>query len=58
MQSRAEIYRRKAQECDALAACTNDHAAREQLRITATRWREMAKQVERLDRLGDARPES
>ncbi len=51
MQSRAETYRLKTQECEALAETMSDRDSREQLRITARQWSDLAEQVELLDRL-------
>jgi hypothetical protein len=45
--SKSEEYRRKAEECDALAAKATDPDAKRLLTQIAADWRSMAKQVEK-----------
>ncbi len=51
MATRAETYRLKAQECEALAETLSHPDSKQQMLSTARQWWELAEQVELLDRL-------
>ena len=51
MASRAEHYRQKAQECQALAEAGSDRNTKLQLQEAAKQWWELAGQEEFLERL-------
>jgi len=47
--TRAELYRQRAMECEALAARANDADRTARLREAAKQWADLAEQVEQLD---------
>ena len=49
MPSRAELYRQRAQECQALAETATDHNSKLQLQGAVKQWLELAEQVEFLE---------
>jgi hypothetical protein len=49
MPTRAELYRQRATECEALAERANDADHKARLREAAKQWLDLAEQVEQLD---------
>ena len=49
MPTRAELYRQRAMECEALAERANDADRKARLREAAKQWADLAEQVEQLD---------
>ena len=49
MPTRAELYRQRATECEALAERANDAHRKARLHEAAKQWADLAEQVEQLD---------
>ena len=49
MPTRAELYRQRATECEALAKRANDADRKARLREAARQWVDLAERVEQLD---------
>ena len=49
MPTRAELYRQRATECEALAERANGADRKARLRQAAKQWADLAEQVEQLD---------
>ena len=49
MATRAELYRHRATECEALAEKANDADRKARFRQVARQWADLAEQVEQLD---------
>ena len=49
MPTRAELYRQRATECEALAERANGADRKARLREAAKQWADLAEQVEQLD---------
>ena len=54
MPTRAELYRQRATECEALADRANDADRKARLREAAKQWTDLTEQVEQLDAAKDA----
>ena len=54
MPTRAELYRQRATECEALAERANDADRKVRLREAAKQWANLAERVEQLDAPKDA----
>ena len=54
MTTRAELYRQRARECEALAERANDADRKARLREAAKQWVDLAERVEQLDAAKDA----
>jgi hypothetical protein len=50
MTSRAEICRAKAAECETMAGTAQDPKVKETYRDLAARWRDMARQIDTIER--------
>ena len=53
MPTRAELYRQRAMECEALAERANDADRKARLREAAKQWVDLAEQIEQLDATKD-----
>ena len=54
MPTRAELYRQRATECEALAERANDADREARLREAAKQWADLAERVEQSDATKDA----